>query len=573
MHLEYFGLAKPPFVGEPDTEIFFPEADRTALLRRIYAELQNGSPVVRLTGAEGSGKSLLCLLLAHLLPAHFQAVYLASPAGSFDELLRAACQELGQPPQADMPAWLRRQMEQCQAQGKKFLLLIDQAELMFPAALERLLRTAFTAAEQQTLQVILVGRPALNERISQLQAYCADIEMPPSHQLAPLTEEELAAYLSFRLKAAGLSAADSVKAFSGEATRKIFELAKGNLRAAHLLADTALQRVCAADRYFPVLAADVTALKDGSSGGRVKQKAALSSRTWKLLAAAVLLLFAALLFRYSDELWRNSEDAAKKMVSTVPVKPTELLPDKIRLNSETELPPEPEAAEPVAEIAEAEPVLPTEPMEEPPAAAQVAAVPADTQVLPAPPQEETEEQVLEEEPLETPPALPPVQTPPPAPQQTKIVQLSPGMRKTRPKAKDSAPAIAPPPPPAPTPEPAAAPEQRAEINADRLYQELLAAGGLLRKSRSAGRYTVQLATLASPEAAKEMIVRDEYLEHRSQLKLLRRPSPASPTFIFYGSYGSLEEAQAAVSQMPLFLRKQHHPAAVPVAEALGKVGN
>uniref|UniRef100_UPI00405686EB ExeA family protein n=1 Tax=Candidatus Electronema sp. TaxID=2698783 RepID=UPI00405686EB len=564
MHLEYFGLAKPPFAGEPDTEIFFPEADRTALLRRIYAELQNGSPVVRLTGAEGSGKTLLCLLLAHLLPAHFQAVYLASPAGSFDELLRAACQELDQPPQADMPAWLRRQMEQCQAQGKKFLLLIDQAELMFPAALERLLRTVFAAAaERQTLQVILAGRPALNERISQLQAYCADIEMPPDHQLAPLTEEELAAYLSFRLKTAGLAAADSVKAFSGEAVRKIFELAKGNLRAAHLLADTALQRVCAADRYFPVLTADVTALKNGSSGGRGKQKAALSSRMWKLLAAAVLLLFAALLFRYSDALWRNSEDVAKKMVSTVPVKPTELLPDKIRLNSEPELPPEPEAAEPepAGETAEAESVLPTES--------------ADAQELPVPPQEEAEEQVLEEEPLETPPAPPPVQTQP-ALQQTKIVQLSPGMRKTRPKAKDSAPVAAPPvpiPPPAPTPEPAAAPEQRAEINADRLYQELLAAGGLLRNSRSAGRYTIQLATLGSPETAKEMIVRDEYLEHRSQLKLLRRPSPASPTFIFYGSYGSLEQAQAAVSQMPLFLRKQHHPAAVPVAEALGKVGN
>ncbi|MGX9727047.1 MAG: AAA family ATPase [Candidatus Electronema sp. VV] len=569
MHLEYFGLAKPPFAGEPDTEIFFPEADRTALLRRIYADLQNGNPVIRLTGAEGSGKTMLCLLLAHLLPAEFQAIYLHSPAGSFDELLRAACQELDQQPQPDMSVWLRRQLEQLQAQGKKLLLLIDQAELMFPAALERLLRTIF-AAEQLTLQVILAGRPSLDARVAQLQAYCADMKIPLGHQLAPLTEEELGAYLDFRLKTAGLSAADSGRAFSGEAVRKIFKLANGNLRTVHLLADTALQRVCAADRYFPVLAADVTALKNASSSGRGKQKAALSSRTWKLLAAAVLLLFAALLFRYSDALWRNSEDAAKKMVSTVPVRPDKLLPDKLRLNSE------PEVAEPVAETGEAEPVLPTESVEEPPTAAQVSAVPADTQELPASPQEETEEQILEEEPLETPPEPPPVQTPPPAPQQTKIVQLSPGMRKTRPKAKDSAPVAAPPVPmplPASTPEPPAAPEQRAEVNADRLYQELLAAGGLLRNSRSAGRYTIQLATLGSPEAAKEMIVRDEYLEHRSQLKLLRRPSPASPTFIFYGSYGSLEEAQAAVSQMPLFLRKQHHPAAVPVAEALGKVGN
>jgi type II secretory pathway predicted ATPase ExeA/septal ring-binding cell division protein DamX len=558
MHLEYFGLAKPPFAGEPDTEIFFPEADRTALLRRIYAELQNGSPVIRLTGAEGSGKTLLCLLLAHLLPAEYQTVYLASPAGSFDELLRAACQELGQPPQADMSAWLGRLLEQCQAQGKKLLLLIDQAELMFPAALERLLRTAFTAAaEQQALQVVLAGRPALDERISQLQAYCADIEMPPSHQLAPLTEEELAAYLSFRLKTAGLSAADSGKAFSGEAVRKISELAKGNLRAAHLLADTALQRVCAADRYFPVLAADVTALENGASSRTDRKKAALSSRTWKLLTAAVLLLFAALLFRYSGELRRSGQEAAERFVAagTPAVKPDELLPEQLQLNSKPELPSEPAEAEPVlaeeaaAAMTEEEAVMPSEPAE--------AAAPL--------PEEESLDTPPPEEPSETsrPEAESAAAAPPPARLPPEIVRLSPGMRKTRPAVKKTAPV-----PSSPVPAP-----ERAAVNADQLYQELLAAGGLLRNSRNTGRYTIQLATLGSPETAKEMIVRDEYLEHRRQLKLLRRPSPASPTFIFYGSYDSLEAAQAAVSQMPLFLRKQHHPAAVPVAEALGKVGN
>lgn len=570
MHLEYFGLAKPPFAGEPDTEIFFPEADRTALLRRIYAELQNGGPVIRLTGAEGSGKTLLCLLLAHLLPAEYQTVYLASPAGSFDELLRAACQELGQPPQADMSAWLRRQMEQCQAQGKKLLLLVDQAELMFPAALERLLRTVFAAAaEQKTLQVILAGRPALNERISQLQAYCADIEMPPDHQLAPLTEEELAAYLSFRLKTAGLSAADSGKAFSGEAVRKIFELAKGDLRAAHLLADTALQRVCAADRYFPVLAADVTALQDGSSSsGRTgkSSKNALSGRTWKLLAVAVLLLFAALLFRYSDALWRNSEDAANKIVNTVPVKPTELLPDKLRLNSEPELPPEPAESESAsAETGGTEPVLPTEPR----AAQQVSAVAADAQELPAPLHETAEEQVLEEEPLETPPsalspAAPPVQTQQPAPER-KIVELAPGMRKIKVSRAKPAPAA--------QQQPAA--DSAAPPPADQLYQELLAAGSLLKNSRSAGRSTIQLLTLVSQDAAekiKEMIVREEYLEHRSKLKILRRSSSPAAVFVFYGIYASLEEAKAAVDNMPLFLRK-HHPYALPVTDALQKTGN
>jgi septal ring-binding cell division protein DamX len=116
-------------------------------------------------------------------------------------------------------------------------------------------------------------------------------------------------------------------------------------------------------------------------------------------------------------------------------------------------------------------------------------------------------------------------------------------------------------------------ERAAVPDADPLYQELLAAGSLLKNSRSAGRYTIQLTALSSPNAAKEMIVRDEYLEHRSQLKLLRRQNSPSSLFVFYGSYGSMEEAQAAVDNMPLFLRKQHHPSALPIADALQKTGN
>jgi type II secretory pathway predicted ATPase ExeA/septal ring-binding cell division protein DamX len=568
MYLEYFGFTKAPFAEEPDTDIFFPEADRTNILRRVYADLQNGNAVIRLTGAEGTGKTMLCQLLARLLPAELHAVYLDSPAGSFDELLLAVCQQLGFQPQPDMTAWLHGQIEQCRAQRKKFLLIIDQAEKMFPAALERLLRTAFVADEQQGLQVILSGRPALNDRINQLRAYCADMDIQPGHQLEPLTEAELAAYLNFRLKAAGLSAADSGRAFSGEAVHRIFEQANGSLRTAHLLAEKSLQQVCSADRYIPVQAADVAELKNESSK---KQKKAPLSNTLKLIAVALLLLFSALLFRYNNELRHRGQEAAKNIVSAVPVEPDALLPvpEKIKLNSEAELPPElePEAAT-EEEAAESEDIVQSDLSAEQttsPETSEVSAVAATEQEIPPP------VSVVEEESLDTPPPLA-LQEPPVVPPQSKIVQLSPGMRKTKPKEVPLpvAPAL-----PEVEPERQRTPAtERATVpDADPLYQELLAAGSLLKNSRSAGRYTIQLTALSSPNAAKEMIVRDEYLEHRSQLKLLRRQNSPSSLFVFYGSYGSMEEAQAAVDNMPLFLRKQHHPSALPIADALQKTGN
>jgi hypothetical protein len=305
-----------------------------------------------------------------------------------------------------------------------------------------------------------------------------------------------------------------------------------------------------------------------------------------------------LLFQYRDLLLRSGQKTAHEIVAPVPVKPNALLPlpDKVKLNSEPELPPEPEVVEeePTPIPAEpavlaptgSEPVASTE--QEPPPATEVAEVaPPEQEVVP--PRTELGAD-LPEEPLETPPpATPPVEepilpkpvpvvqaSPPPVVAvQKKIVELLPGMRKTKPKPKAT---------PVPTPEPVPqlqfnAPElkqrqERAVVPAaDQLYQELLTAGSLLKGSRNAGRYTIQLLSLAAPEGAakiKEMIVRDEYLELRSQLKLLRSPSGL---FVFHGNYNSLDEAKTALDNMPLFLRKQYHPSAVPVVDALRKTGN
>ncbi|MCW5199374.1 hypothetical protein VU05_01375, partial [Desulfobulbus sp. F1] len=352
----------------------------------------------------------------------------------------------------------------------------------------------------------------------------------------------------------------------------VFEQANGSLRTVHLLAEKALQQVCSADRYIPVQAADVAELKNESSK---KQKKAPLSNTLKLIAVALLLLFSALLFHYNNELRHRGQEAAKNIVSAVPVEPDALLPvpEKIKLNSEAELPPEiePEAAT-EEEAAESEDIVQPDLSAEqttPPETSEVSAVAATETEQEIPPPVS----VVEEESLDTPPPLA-VQEPSIVPPQSKIVQLSPGMRKTKPKLKEVPPPVV----PAltevePERERTPATERAAVPDADPLYQELLAAGSLLKNSRSAGRYTIQLTALSSPNAAKEMIVRDEYLEHRSQLKLLRRQNSPSSLFVFYGSYGSMEEAQAAVDNMPLFLRKQHHPSALPIADALQKTGN
>jgi septal ring-binding cell division protein DamX len=119
-----------------------------------------------------------------------------------------------------------------------------------------------------------------------------------------------------------------------------------------------------------------------------------------------------------------------------------------------------------------------------------------------------------------------------------------------------------------------APEPVSEPRPDpgMLYQQLHYAGSRLRTSVNAEKYTLQLLMLSSSDAAaqvKEMIVRDEYLDHKNQLRILRKQSLPTALFVFYGLYNTEEEAKQALESLPLFLRK-HHPYVLPVKEALRK---
>lgn len=527
MYLEHFNLNRSPFAEEPDPDIFFPEAGRDEILKALREELQAGKPLIRITGSEGSGKTMLCrLLLSQPLGDGFEVVYLDNPVGSFDDLLHVVCLDLGMEPATvpdrDMLSELRMLLARRKDEQGKVVLVVDEAEKLFLATLERLMRAICDVGRDHVFHVILVGRPALNANLDQLTVYCSDVDIKGGYVLEPLTEEETARYLKFRMMAAGLSPDSREEIFTNGAVHKIFESAGGNPRLINILAEEALQASCT-DKSFLVLLDHVAGQDDKSEKKAFRLPISVGLPEKKLLflgggALAVLFLLIFLFAGGGDEERTEPVSEGEHPVEIAPVaQPPEFLPEQV----------EPSTGVIVSAAEEEQPPAPV-----------------------------------------VKPALPVVQP-------DGIIELTADKVKSLPAIRDDA-------------EPATVEPERsrstvsgsvaavtvdsASRNGELLYQERLRASAKWLAGAYHNTYSVQLMMLASEQAAlniKKMLVQDEYFAIKDNLYILRKKTSPPTLFVFYGAYDSMEQARQARNNMPLFLRK-HHPYALSISDAMKK---
>lgn len=274
MYLEHFHLTHSPFQEEPDPEIFFPGAKREEICQSLILDILSGKPLLKLIGREGSGKTLLTRVIIDRLPAKYEVVYLDNPIGSFDDLLRIVCFDLGMNPigQHDAINFLQELqglLEVRRAEAKKIVLIIDEAEKLFLATLERLVRYVSDNQEDPGLTIVLSGRPGLDANLEQLSVFSVNADIQPGYALAALNENETRQYLRFRLNAAGLSREQHGDIFTEGAVAKIFDSAQGNLRMINILAEEALQVSCS-EKSFMVLLDHVDTEEGGLTEARAK---------------------------------------------------------------------------------------------------------------------------------------------------------------------------------------------------------------------------------------------------------------------------------------------------------------
>ena len=242
MYLEHFGLDSPPFTITPTTGFFFSGASRGEILDALIYAITESEGVIKVTGEVGSGKTMLCRMLLERLPRHVEAIYLANPSLSRDELLYAIADGLGlnlgeQRITIIMQA-LQNLLARKVAEGKRVVVLVDEAHAMPLDTLEELrLLYNLQAGNQKLLHIVLFGQPELNGKLDQPSMRQLKDRIVHHFVVAPLSMQAIESYLMFRMRTAGYRGPTP---FSPPAINLIGAATQGLMRRTNILADKAL---------------------------------------------------------------------------------------------------------------------------------------------------------------------------------------------------------------------------------------------------------------------------------------------------------------------------------------------
>ena len=253
MYASFFGLNEKPFSITPDPRyLFLSERHAEALAHLVYGINEAGG-FIQLTGEVGTGKTTVVRSLLAQAPKHAEIALILNPRMTPAEFLLAICEELGihveqrsEGSLKDLVDLLSFHLLKAHAEGKRIVLVVDEAQNLAPEVLEQVrLLTNLETETQKLLQIILIGQPELRELLDRTELRQLAQRITGRYHLDPLSREETAAYVRHRLRVAGATR----EMFSNFALREISRLSGGVPRLINIICDRALLGAFTEDRH------------------------------------------------------------------------------------------------------------------------------------------------------------------------------------------------------------------------------------------------------------------------------------------------------------------------------------
>ena len=242
LYLEHFGLSEPPFRITPHTDFFFDGADRGATLEALIYAVLHDEGIVKVSGEVGSGKTMLSRVLMERLPAHVDTIYLATASLAADEILHAIADDLELSLSRERRSVALRELQEhlirLYGEGRRVVILIDEAHVMPEDTLEQVrLLSNLESNRHKLLQIVLFGQPELDATLAKSSLRQLRDRITHAFRMRPLSQPEVAKYLSFRMRAAGYRGPE---VFTARAAALIARASGGLTRRINILADKSL---------------------------------------------------------------------------------------------------------------------------------------------------------------------------------------------------------------------------------------------------------------------------------------------------------------------------------------------
>jgi type II secretory pathway predicted ATPase ExeA len=209
MDVDRFGMTRRPFPPTPDTALYYPATAHEAALAALERGIREDEGILLLSGAPGSGKTLLGYLLLERRAEGTASAFLTnSHFASRSALLQAILYDLGLPYDDPGEQQLRLRLtdellKNCAAR-KRTVVIIDEAHHLSADLLEELrLLANLEAGTGKAVQIVLLAQPKILETLRQPGLESLQQRITVRATLAELDIEEACDYLLHHLRLAG----------------------------------------------------------------------------------------------------------------------------------------------------------------------------------------------------------------------------------------------------------------------------------------------------------------------------------------------------------------------------------
>jgi MSHA biogenesis protein MshM len=252
LYLDHFGLTELPFSITPDTSFTVLTRAHQEALNTLLVSLGTGEGFIKITGEVGTGKTLLCRRLLQSVPENCISAYLPNPYLSPRTLMLALAEELDIPADSDIDDYhllqsVNRALLTHAAADRQVVVCIDEAQAMPLETLESLrLLSNLETEKRKLLQIVLFGQPELDRKLAEPSVRQLLQRIAFHYRLSGLSRDEVAKYLSHRLRVAGHRGEEI---FGSAAVRGLHRASRGTPRLLNILAHKALLAVYGEGRH------------------------------------------------------------------------------------------------------------------------------------------------------------------------------------------------------------------------------------------------------------------------------------------------------------------------------------